>query len=78
MDTYTVDVVLLCHEGRWTAQVLQYDIGGEAETVDDALYELQRAFVGYLAACEQATGEFMLQEHHAQESSRGKVRRVCH
>ena len=34
--------------GEWIAQCLEYDIGAQADTLLDLLYELQRSLVGHV------------------------------
>lgn len=49
MSDYVVDVVLFERDpGEWVAQCLQYDIGAQAGTLPDLLYELQRSLVGHM------------------------------
>lgn len=53
MPDYLVDIVLFQTDGKWIAQGLQFDIGAEGDSVDNVLYEFQRAFIGYLAICHE-------------------------
>lgn len=48
-----LDVVVFKRDEWWVAQCLQYDIGAQAFTVDNVLYEFQRSVVGHLAICLQ-------------------------
>jgi hypothetical protein len=41
-----VHIVVYQQGGQWLAQCLEYDIGAQANCVDDVLYELQRALIG--------------------------------
>lgn len=43
-----ISVVLFQRDKWWIAQCLQYDIGAQAMTAQDVLYELQRALVGHI------------------------------
>ncbi len=41
--------VLLFQEGEhWVAQGLEYDVGAQGKTIDDALYEMQRVLLGQI------------------------------
>lgn len=54
MPNYTLDFILLEREpGLWIGQCLQYDLGAQAKTLPDLLYEIQRSVVGYIAICSQ-------------------------
>lgn len=46
-----ISVVLIQRGKWWIAQCLQYDIGAQAHTVSDVIYELQRSLVGHIAIC---------------------------
>ena len=47
--TYTVNAVLFERDpGEWVAQCLEYDIGAQAGSLPDLLYELQRSIVGHI------------------------------
>jgi hypothetical protein len=46
-----LDVVIFQRDEWWVAQVLQHDIGAQALTVEDALYEIERSIVGHIAIC---------------------------
>jgi len=48
-----LDVVVFQRDKWWVAQCLQHDIGAQAFSVDDVLYEFQRSVVGHLAICRQ-------------------------
>ena len=48
-EAHEIHVVLLQRDKWWVAQCLQYDIGAQAHTVDDVMYELQRSIVGHMA-----------------------------
>lgn len=46
---YKMDVVLFEREpGNWVAQCLQYDIGAQAESLPELVYEIQRSLVGHV------------------------------
>ena len=41
--------VIVFRRGKWwIAQCLQYDIGAQAFTAEDAIYEIQRSLVGHV------------------------------
>lgn len=46
-----LDVVIFQRDEWWVAQVLQYDLGAQALSVDDALYEIERSIAGHIAIC---------------------------
>jgi hypothetical protein len=46
-----LDVVIFQRDEWWVAQVLQHDIGAQAFSFDDALYEIERSIVGHIAIC---------------------------
>jgi hypothetical protein len=49
MRTVQIDAVLFEREpGNWVAQCLQFDIGAEAKTLPELLYELPKALVGHI------------------------------
>lgn len=46
---YALDVVLFERiPGEWVGQCLQYDIGAQASSLPELLYQLQRSFVGHV------------------------------
>jgi hypothetical protein len=47
-----ISVVIFQREKWWIAQCLQYDIGAQAHTVEDVLYELSRSIMGHIAICD--------------------------
>ncbi len=51
MPEVTLSVVLIEHEDAWSAQCLEYDIGAQAATLNDVIYEFQRSIVGHVAIC---------------------------
>ena len=48
-----LQVLLIREDDGWSAQCLQYDIGAEAKTLRDVLYEFERAVIGHLAICSE-------------------------
>lgn len=52
-NTHELAVVLYQQDRWWIAQCLQYDIGAQAFSPSDVLYELQRALIGHAVICEQ-------------------------
>ena len=49
-----ISVVLFERDpGEWVAQCLEYDIGAQARTLPDLLYELQRSIVGHVLICRE-------------------------
>lgn len=44
-----IHIVLFQRDRWWIAQCLEYDIGAQAHTLNDAIYELQRSVVGHVA-----------------------------
>ena len=42
-------VIIFQRDPEWVAQCLEYDIGAQAGTLLDLLYELQRSLVGHVA-----------------------------
>ena len=53
MPEIKISVILIEHEKQWSAQCLQYDIGAQANTLSDVVYELNRSLAGYMAICEE-------------------------
>ena len=52
MTNYTIDAVLFEREhGCWVGQYLQYDIGAQAENLEQLSYELQKAIAGHVVIC---------------------------
>src|ERR1700733_3042517 len=49
----TISVVLFQRDKWWIAQCLQYDIGAQAHSLPDVLYELERTLVGYLTVADE-------------------------
>ncbi len=47
-----LQVIVIREGGFFSAQCLQYDIGAEAETLKDVLYEFGRAVAGHISICE--------------------------
>ena len=52
-----ISVVLFQRDKWWVAQCLQHDIGAQAYSIQDVMYELQRSIVGYLTVCEHLKRE---------------------
>ena len=48
-----LDAVLINEGGAWSAQCLQYDIGASGDTIEEAICQLQRSVVGFLAVCDE-------------------------
>lgn len=44
-----LNILLFRGNENWIAQGLEYDIGAQGKTIDDALYELQRLIIGHVA-----------------------------
>jgi hypothetical protein len=45
-----INVILFERDpGEWVAQCLEYDIGAQAGSLPDLVYELQRSLVGHIA-----------------------------
>ena len=44
-----ISVVVFQRDQWWVAQCLEYDIGAQAMSVTDVLYQLQRSLVGHIA-----------------------------
>ena len=53
MPERTLNIVLMEYPEYWSAQCLQYDIGAQAQSLDDVMYELQRSIMGHFAICNQ-------------------------
>jgi hypothetical protein len=54
MPDYRIRVVLFESEpGVWIGQCLEHDIGAQASSLRDLLYNLQRSLLGYAALCDQ-------------------------
>jgi hypothetical protein len=51
MNATELDVVIFQRDKWWIAQGLQYDIGAQAYTVEDAMYQFERALMGHIAIC---------------------------
>ena len=50
MPSKTMNVILFESEPRhWVAQCLEYDIGAQADSLPNLLYEFQRSLVGHVA-----------------------------
>lgn len=48
-SNYSIDTVLFERDpGEWVAQCLQYDIGAQAESLPELMYEIQKALVGHM------------------------------
>lgn len=57
-NTYTIDAVLFEREHEcWVAQCLQYDIGAQAGSFKDLMYELEKALVGHVVICREHEAE---------------------
>jgi hypothetical protein len=52
MDSTELSVVLFQRDKWWVAQCLQFDIGAQGLSAEDAQYQFQRAVVGYIGICE--------------------------
>lgn len=37
----------------WVAQVLEYDLAAQGETIDDLVYELQRTLMAHIVCCQR-------------------------
>ncbi|MBX3703329.1 MAG: hypothetical protein KF822_06105 [Steroidobacteraceae bacterium] len=48
-----ISVVVFRRGKWWIAQCLQHDIGAQARSPNDAVYELQRSVVGHLIICDR-------------------------
>lgn len=48
-----LQVLLIEREDGWIAQAIQHDISVEADTLEDLLYEFERAVVGHYYAAHQ-------------------------
>ena len=49
MREYVIQAVVFERDpGEWVAQCLQYDIGAQAGSLPDLIYELQRSIVGHI------------------------------
>lgn len=46
-----INVVIFQNDKWWVAQCLQYDIGAQADSPIDVMYELERSLVGHVAIC---------------------------
>lgn len=53
MTDYSIDVVLIEYDEMWAAQCLQYDIGAQAKSFKDLVYELNRSLAGHVMICEE-------------------------
>lgn len=51
MPEVTLNYLLIEQEDWWVAQCIEYDIGAQAGTLNDLMYQLQRNLIGYLAIC---------------------------
>ena len=54
-ETVSLGLNILIFRGRenWIAQGLEYDIGAQGKTIDDALYQLQRLIMGHIVIGEK-------------------------
>lgn len=48
MPDYSIDVVLIEYDEMWSAQCLQFDIGAQAKSLQDVVYELNRSLLGHI------------------------------
>ena len=55
MTTQPIHIIVSAIRGEdetwWDAQCLEYDIGAQAKSPNDLMYEFQRVIAGYLATC---------------------------
>lgn len=66
---YVINAVLFERDpGEWVAQCLQYDIGAQAASLPELLYEIQRALVGHIViALENGLEPFECLSHAPEE-----------